>query len=119
MRLVETVLSRVTHASAVPFEFRVLESLLEATTLYFEKRAKRVQVLLESVIADINAQHRADSNVSEFQRSSKVRHLRELLSNLCSACRLFPIRRALTEMLFDVRETREAIAEVCHDVACE
>eukprot|EP00210_Caulerpa_lentillifera_P004414 g4211.t1 len=92
VRLVESVLSRVMTASVVPFEFRVLESMLEATIAFFEKRAKRVRMLLESVVAEINAQHYSEANVSEYQR-------------------LLPIRRALTEMLFDVKETREAIAE--------
>lgn len=68
VRLVEGVMSRVMHPSAVPFEFRVLEAMLEATTVYFEKRAKRVRVLLESVTSEINAQHHIDANVSEFQR---------------------------------------------------
>ena len=68
VRLVENVLSRVAQVSAVPFELHVLEAMLEATTMYFEKRAKRVRLLLESVIADINAQHRTDANASEFQR---------------------------------------------------
>lgn len=72
----------------------MLESMLEATIAFFEKRAKRVKMLLESVVAEINAQHHTEANVSEYQR-------------------LLPIRRALTEMLFDLKETREAIAEVC------
>lgn len=47
---------------------------------------------MERIIAEIDA--RGQTDVSDFQR-------------------LLPIRRAMTEMQYDVKEARQAIAEVC------
>lgn len=86
--------SKIVHGSQmIPFEFRVLEALLEATIFYFERRVKRIQMLSESVLADINTMKKNDVNVSEFQR-------------------LYPIRRTMTEMIFDVKEAKQAIRAV-------
>jgi len=91
--LKRSLLARLGHTSVVPFEFKVLETMLEATTTYFEQRAKLLGSLLDIVIADIDAQVRAGVSISEHER-------------------LLPIKRSLTAMLFDVEETRRAIAEI-------
>ncbi|GMH36158.1 hypothetical protein BSKO_04026 [Bryopsis sp. KO-2023] len=91
IRLAESLVSRICQESVLPFELRILEALLDATATYFDRKGRRIQFLMERIVADIDGQRRAD--VSDFQR-------------------LLPIRRAMTEMQYDVREARQAIAEV-------
>lgn len=87
----ESLLQRINLPSSLPFELQVLEGLLDATATHFEQKGRRIQFLMERIIAEIDA--RGQTDVSDFQR-------------------LLPIRRAMTEMQYDVKEARQAIAEV-------
>eukprot|EP00891_Asterochloris_glomerata_P008499 jgi/Astpho2/8499/fgenesh1_pg.00125_%23_12_t len=75
----------------LPFEFRILEALLAETAHHFEAQSRRLTFVAESVVHEVNGSLRG--HVGELQR-------------------LLPIQRALTEIQHDVKETREAIAEI-------
>lgn len=94
IQLSEGLLRRINHSKVLPFELQILDGLLDATASYFERKGRRIQFLMERMIEEIDAQGRA--HVSNFQR-------------------LIPMRRAMTEMQYDVKETRQAIAEVFSD----
>lgn len=91
VRVAQAIKSMITQRSALPFELKILESLLSETALAFDKKAKRLGMVAETVLDDINRSFHASA--AELQR-------------------FIPIARKLTEMQHDVKETLEAIADV-------
>ena len=93
VRVAQAIKSALTQRSALPFELKVLESLLSETALSFDKKSKRLGMVAETVIDDISKAFHGSAG--ELQRS-------------------LPIARKLTEVQHDVKETLDAIAEVAN-----
>jgi magnesium transporter len=91
VRVAQAIKSMITQRSALPFELKILESLLSETALAFDKKTKRLGMVAETVLDDINRSFHASA--AELQR-------------------FIPISRKLTEVQHDVKETLEAIADV-------
>lgn len=91
VRIAQAVKSMLGQRSVLPFELKVLESLLSETALAFDKKSKRLRMVAETVMDDINRSFHASA--AELQR-------------------FIPITRKLTEVQHDVKETLDAIADV-------
>lgn len=94
LHVAQSIKSSITQTSPLPFEFKVLESLLAETSWFFEKGYKRITMVANTVVEDINQNFQETS--SELQR-------------------LVPITGKLHELQTDVRETLEAISNVIDD----
>lgn len=93
VRVAQAIKSALAQRSALPFELKVLESLLSETAVTFDKKTKRLGMVAETVMEDINRNFHASA--AELQRS-------------------LPIARKLTEVQHDVKETLDAIADVAN-----
>jgi len=93
VRVAQTIKSALAQKSALPFELKVLESLLSETATMFDKKIKRLGMVAETVLDDISRSFHGSAG--ELQRS-------------------LPIARKLTEVQHDVKETLDAIAEVAN-----
>lgn len=91
VKVAQAVKSSLMQRSVLPFELKVLEALLSETARAFDTKSKRLAMVAETVIEDINRNFHA--SVAELQR-------------------LIPITRKLTEMQHDVKETLDAITDV-------
>eukprot|EP01025_Chloroclados_australasicus_P057315 TRINITY_DN713_c1_g1_i3.p1 TRINITY_DN713_c1_g1~~TRINITY_DN713_c1_g1_i3.p1 ORF type:complete len:659 (-),score=58.95 TRINITY_DN713_c1_g1_i3:1101-3011(-) len=80
----------------VPFELRVLEALLDQTSLYFENKSRRLGFLADCVVNDINHNLIKRTAFGELQR-------------------LLPVQRSINQLINDVEETRQAIEELADD----
>ncbi|DBA77137.1 TPA: hypothetical protein ACH3X1_009713 [Trebouxia sp. C0004] len=96
VHIAQTIAATIGAETAAPFEFRVLEALLAETAHHFEGKSRRLSFLAESIVTEVS--HSLRASTGELQR-------------------LLPIQRALTEMQHDVKEAREAIAEVADNNA--
>lgn len=96
VHIAQTISATIAAESSAPFEFRVLEALLAETAHHFESKSRRLSFLAESIVTEVS--HSLRASTGEIQR-------------------LLPIQRALTEMQHDVKEAREAIAEVADNNA--
>lgn len=74
---------------AMPFHLRMLECLLDDTSTFFYQKAERLKVVVERMLEELTG----DVNMGGLQR-------------------LLPLKRALTEVEHDVRDTHEALEEV-------
>ncbi|KAG0592720.1 hypothetical protein M758_1G268200 [Ceratodon purpureus] len=74
---------------AMPFHLRMLECLLDDTSTFFYQKAERLKVVVERMLEELTG----DVNMGGLQR-------------------LLPLKRALTEVEHDVRDTHEAMEEV-------
>jgi hypothetical protein len=77
-------------AKAVPFEFQMLEVLLDQTLTYLENKSSQIRMLSKAVEDDINKR----------VNSADIR-------------RLLPLQKAVTALEYDIRETKQAVQEVC------
>ena len=93
VRVAQAIKSALAQRSALPFELKVLESLLSETAQTFDKKTKRLGMVAETVMEDINRNFHASA--AELQRS-------------------LPIARKLTEVQHDVKETLDAIGDVAN-----
>ena len=93
VHVAQAIKSAIIQRSALPFELKVLESLLSETASAFDKKTKRLGMVAETVMEDINRNFHASA--AELQRS-------------------LPIARKLTEVQHDVKETLDAIADVAN-----
>ncbi len=93
VRVAQSIKSALVQKSALPFELKVLESLLSETAQSFDKKSKRLSMVAETVLDDISKSFHGSAG--ELQRS-------------------LPIARKLTEVQHDVKETLEALAEVAN-----
>lgn len=93
VRVAQAIKSALAQKSALPFELKVLESLLSETATMFDKKSKRLGMVAETVLDDISRSFHGSAG--ELQRS-------------------LPIARKLTEVQHDVKETLDAIAEVAN-----
>lgn len=66
VRMAQAVKSALTQRSALPFELKVLESLLAETTRAFDTKSKRLALVAEAVVDDINRNFHASA--AELQR---------------------------------------------------
>jgi len=94
LHVAQSIKSAITQTSPLPFEFKVLESLLAETSCFFEKGCKRITMVANTVVEDINQNFEETS--SELQR-------------------LVPITGKLHELQTDIHETVEAISNVIDD----
>ncbi|XP_024372149.1 magnesium transporter MRS2-7 isoform X3 [Physcomitrium patens] len=74
---------------AMPFHLRMLECLLDDTSIFFHQKTERLKVVVERMLEELTD----DVNMGGLQR-------------------LLPLKRALTEVEHDVRDTHDAIEEV-------
>lgn len=95
IHVAQTVKRSISQRSALPFELKVLESLLSETTSYFEKKYQRLVMVADTVTEDINQSFH--ETAAELQR-------------------FIPITRKLNELINDVDETLSALVDVAdHD----
>jgi len=93
VKVAQAIKSALTQKSALPFELKVLESLLSETASMFDKKSKRLGMVAETVLDDISRSFHGSAG--ELQRS-------------------LPIVRKFTEVQHDVKETLDAIVEVAN-----
>lgn len=91
IRIAQALKSAIHQKSALPFEFKVLESLLSETVRNYESKCKRLGIVAESVLSEINAHFHGSAG--ELQR-------------------LLPIQRKLNELQNDVKDVLDAIADI-------
>jgi len=91
VRVAQAIKSALSQRSALPFELKVLESLLAETARSFDTKTKRLGLVAEAVVEDINRNFHASA--AELQR-------------------FIPVTRKITEMQHDVKETLDAIQDV-------
>eukprot|EP01026_Neomeris_dumetosa_P045871 TRINITY_DN3892_c1_g3_i1.p1 TRINITY_DN3892_c1_g3~~TRINITY_DN3892_c1_g3_i1.p1 ORF type:complete len:581 (-),score=44.19 TRINITY_DN3892_c1_g3_i1:330-2072(-) len=99
----EAIHSRITSflsngIQQVPFEFRVLEALLDQTSEHFENKARRLGFLADCVVNDISHSLVRRTAFGELQR-------------------LLPVQRSINQLINDVEETRQALEELADDDA--
>ncbi|KAL6767339.1 hypothetical protein ACKKBF_B34875 [Auxenochlorella protothecoides x Auxenochlorella symbiontica] len=94
LRIAQQVKSAVGQRSVLPFELKVLEALMAESVRGLEGKGRRLSVVAETVLNDIN---------SNFSNSSG-----ELQ-------RLLPIQRKLTEVQQDVKDLLEALTCIVED----
>lgn len=94
IRIAQHLKNAISSPSPLPFEMRCLESLLSETARSFEAKCKRLGMVAQTVLDDINASFH--NSAGELQR-------------------LIPITRKLTEMQHDVKETLEAVKTILDD----
>lgn len=93
VKVAQAVKSAVSQRSALPFELKVLESLLAETARAFDTKGKRLGMVAETVMDDINKNFHASA--AELQR-------------------LLPVNRKLSEVQHDVKDTLDAIGDVAN-----
>jgi magnesium transporter len=94
VKIAQQLKNTILQPSPLSFELKVLESLLASTATAFESRCRRLGMVSDTVIEDINKSFH--NSAGELQR-------------------LIPITRKLTEMQHDVKETIDAIASIQDD----
>lgn len=138
VRIAQAVKSAISQRSGLPFELRVLEALLAEATRALEGKCKRLGVVAESVVSEINANFHSSAgelqvsplaptcglNLGSQPAAFETYHaaactpthpppLRFLLSSCLQ--RLLPIQRKLNEVERDVQEVAEAVGRVVDD----
>lgn len=87
----QSIKTAVDTHSSLPFELKVLESLLSETTQDFDKKYKRIWMVADTVMDDLNQNfHQAAAELSRF----------------------VPISAKLSELQNDVQETLDEIAPI-------
>ncbi|KAL4424906.1 hypothetical protein ABPG77_002129, partial [Micractinium sp. CCAP 211/92] len=94
VRISQSVKAAVAQKASLPFELKVLEALLAETARAYANKSKRLAVVAETVLQDIN--NSWHSSAGELQR-------------------LIPIQRKLTEVQNDVQEVLDAISDTVND----
>jgi len=94
IHIAQTIKTAIGIRSPLPFEFKVLESLLSETTRDFEKKFNRITMVADTVVDDVNQNfHETAAELSRF----------------------VPITSKLNELQNDVQETLEAIVNLLED----
>ena len=75
--------------TAIPFELRMLEVILDRTVSYLESKSAQIRMLSKAVEDDIN------------------KHV-----NTADIRRMLPLQKAVTGLEYDIKETKTAIREV-------
>ncbi|EFN55977.1 hypothetical protein CHLNCDRAFT_145324 [Chlorella variabilis] len=96
IKISQSIKAAISQKSPLPFELKVLEALLAETARAYSNKAKRLGIVAETVLQDINTNF--SSSAGELQR-------------------LIPIQRKLTEVQNDVQEVLDAISETVNDDA--
>jgi magnesium transporter len=96
VKISQSIKAAIVQTSPLPFELKVLEALLSETARAYANKSKRLAIVAETVLTDINTTF--SSSAGELQR-------------------LIPIQRKLTEVQNDVQEVLEAIGDVVNDDA--
>lgn len=91
IKISQSIKAAISQKSPLPFELKVLEALLAETARAYSSKSKRLAIVAETVLVDINTNF--SSSAGELQR-------------------LIPIQRKLTEVQNDVQEVLEAIGDV-------
>lgn len=87
----QTIKTAIDTKSSLPFELKVLESLLSETTQDFDKKYRRIWMVADTVMDDLNQNfHQAAAELSRF----------------------VPINAKLSELQNDVQETLDEIAPI-------
>lgn len=95
VRIAQAVKSAISQRSGLPFELRVLEALLSEATRALEGKCKRLGVVAESVVSEINANFHSSAGELQVSPASHAAAAWALepRPSACRLCCLAPARR--------------------------